>query len=241
MMAVSRKMQEQEPGPIELLLPWHAAGTLNARDARLVEEALARDPELAKQYAAIREEQAAIVDLNESLGAPSPRTMHKLLAAIDAEPRSIRRPANVLARLAGFLGSLSPGTLTWSASLATLALLVQAGVIGAMLSRQEPTVASKPAPAQRMAEAVVKSPPTLTRALGSEPAAPRIFVRFAADARVSDITALLDNYQAAVIDSAKGGTFKLQVGDQPLAARELAELISRLQGEKIVTLALPAP
>ncbi|MGY4594089.1 anti-sigma factor RsiW [Bradyrhizobium sp. GM22.5] len=53
MMALSKKMLEQEPGEIELLLPWHAAGTLNPRDARRVDEALARDPELAKQYAAI--------------------------------------------------------------------------------------------------------------------------------------------------------------------------------------------
>jgi anti-sigma factor RsiW len=56
MMALSKKMLEQEPGEIELLLPWHAAGTLNPRDARRVDEALARDPELAKQYAAIRGE-----------------------------------------------------------------------------------------------------------------------------------------------------------------------------------------
>src|SRR5262249_30194063 len=38
MMALSKKMLEQEPSEIEALLPWHAAGTLNARDARRVEE-----------------------------------------------------------------------------------------------------------------------------------------------------------------------------------------------------------
>ena len=42
MMAMSKKMLD-EPGEIEMLLPWHAAGTLNTRDARRVEEALARD------------------------------------------------------------------------------------------------------------------------------------------------------------------------------------------------------
>ena len=55
MMAASKKNLDQEPSEIEMLLPWHAAGTLNARDARRVDEALARDPELARQYAAIRE------------------------------------------------------------------------------------------------------------------------------------------------------------------------------------------
>src|SRR5512141_438719 len=53
MMAASKKMLEQEPSEIEMLLPFHAAGTLNARDARRVEEALARDPALARQYAVI--------------------------------------------------------------------------------------------------------------------------------------------------------------------------------------------
>jgi hypothetical protein len=35
MMAV-QKMLDQEPSEIEMLLPWHAAGTLNPRDAKRV-------------------------------------------------------------------------------------------------------------------------------------------------------------------------------------------------------------
>ena len=46
MMAASKKMLDQEPSEIEMLLPFHAAGTLNARDARRVDEALASDPAL---------------------------------------------------------------------------------------------------------------------------------------------------------------------------------------------------
>ena len=83
MMAVSKKMLEQEPGEIELLLPWHAAGTLNPRDPRRVDEALARDPELAKQYAAIRGEYEETIHLNESLGAPSARAMQKLRLVLE--------------------------------------------------------------------------------------------------------------------------------------------------------------
>src|ERR1700748_888610 len=103
MMALSKQMLEQEPGDIELLLPWHAAGTLNARDARRVEEAMARDPELARQYAVIREEYAETISLHATLGAPSGRAMQTLFAAIDAEPA--RQPsflAGTSARLAGF-------------------------------------------------------------------------------------------------------------------------------------------
>jgi len=138
MMAASKKVLDQEPSEIEVLLPWHAAGTLNARDARRVDEALARDPELARQYAVIREEYAETISLNESLGAPSARAMSKLFAAIDAEPaRAPSISLNLSARIAGFFAGLSPRTLAWSASLGALALLLQAGVIGAVLVKNQ--------------------------------------------------------------------------------------------------------
>ena len=232
MMAMSKKMLEQEPSEIEMLLPFHAAGTLSARDARRVEEALARDPELARQYAVIREEYAETIHLNESLGAPSARAMAKLFAAIDAEPA--RRPSASLrlsARIAGFFASLSPRTLAWSASLGALALLLQAGVIGAVLMKNQPST-------YQTASLSMNEP--VTRALGPE-APPRALVRFAPDARIADITALLDNYQASIVDGAKGGMFRLQFGNKPMTKDEIAGLMSRLQGEKIVTLAVATP
>src|SRR5262245_21806287 len=137
MMAMSKNKLD-EPGEIELLLPWHAAGTLNARDARRVDEALARDPELAKQYAVIREEYAETIHLNESLGAPSARAMQKLFEAIDGEPA--RKPSvssQMSTRIAEFFSSLSPRTLAWSTGAAALALLLQAGVIGAVLVKNQ--------------------------------------------------------------------------------------------------------
>src|ERR1700741_5075215 len=98
MMALSKKMLEQEPSEIEMLLPWHAAGTLNARDARRVEDALARAPELARQYAAIRAQSEETLHLNETLGPPSARAMHKLFAAIDAEPARAATAPSLSAR-----------------------------------------------------------------------------------------------------------------------------------------------
>ena len=136
MMAMSKKMLEQEPSEIETLLPWHAAGTLNARDARRVDEALARDPELAKQYAVIREEYAETIHLNENLGAPSARAMAKLFAAIDGEPA--RNPSvwfNFSAGIAEFFAKLSPRTLAWSASLGALAACVVILAIGVAIHK----------------------------------------------------------------------------------------------------------
>src|SRR5947207_4223885 len=145
MMATSKKLLD-EPSEIEMLLPFHAAGTLNARDARRLDEALASDPELARQYAVIREEYAETIHLNESLGAPSRRAMQKLFAAIDGEP--VRKPSlssNLSARISEFFARLSPRTLAWSASLGAVALLLPAGVIGAVLMKNQ-TGSLQPAP-----------------------------------------------------------------------------------------------
>ncbi len=231
MMAMSKKVLEQEPSEIELLLPWHAAGTLNARDAKRVEEALARDPELARQYAAIREEYAETIGLNESLGAPSARAMQKLFAAIDAEPAQ-QPPVwrNLSARFFGFFAGLSPRTLAWSGSLAALALVLQAGVIGTVLVKNQPAT---------FETASLSNNEPVTRGLGPE-APPRALVRFAPDARVADITALLDSYQASIVDT-RGGLFRLQFGNKALPKDEVASLMTKLQGEKIVSLAVAAP
>ena len=75
---------------------------LSTRDARRVEDALARDPELARQYAVIREEYAETISLNESLGAPSARAMQKLFAAIDGEP--VRKPSLSISLSAADIG-----------------------------------------------------------------------------------------------------------------------------------------
>jgi hypothetical protein len=235
MMAMSKKMLDQEPSEIEMLLPFHAAGTLNARDTRRVDEALASDPELARQYAVIQEEYAETIHLNESLGAPSARAMQKLFAAIDGEP--VRKPSlstNLSARISEFFAKLSPRTLAWSASLGAVALLLQAGVIGTVLMKNQT------ASFQTASLSLNQTSAPITRDL-STATPPRALVRFTPDARMSDINALLENYQASIVHGAKGGMFRLQFGDRALSKDEVASLMSKLQGEKIVNLAVPTP
>jgi hypothetical protein len=235
MMAVSKKMLDQEPSEIEMLLPFHAAGTLNARDTRRVDEALASDPDLARQYAVIREEYAETIHLNESLGAPSARAMQKLFAAIDGEP--VRKPSlstNISARISEFFTRLSPRTLAWSASLGAVLLLLQAGVIGAVLMKNQT------ASFQTASLSLNEPSGPVTRDLGGA-APPRALVRFAPEARIADITALLDNYQASIVDGAKDGMFRLQFGNRAMGKDEVASLMSRLQSEKIVSLAVATP
>jgi len=179
----------------------------------------------------IREEYAETIHLNESLGAPSARAMQKLFAAIDGEPaRNPSASLNLSARISEFFAKLSPRTLAWSASLGALALLLQAGVIGAILMKNQ-------AASYQTASLSMNEP--VTRNLGAG-TPPRVLVRFAPDARVADITALLDSYQASIVDGAQGGLFQLQFGNKAMTKDEIAGLMSKLQSEKTVSLAVPA-
>lgn len=240
MMALSKKMLDREPSEIELLLPWYAAGTLNLRDKQRVEEALARDPELARQYAAIQQEYAETIGLNESLGAPSARAMQKLFATINAEPgQSAIVSRGIVARLLGFFDGLSPRALAWSAGFGALLVLLQAGVIGAFLVKDQTTTfqTASLSPDDRLAAPGA----SITRSLSGQSAAQsasepaQALVRFAADARVSDITALLDSYRASIVDGPKAGVFRLQFGDGGLSKADVDNLIGRLQLERVVS------
>jgi hypothetical protein len=225
MMAIGKKLPDEGPGEIEAMLPWHAAGTLNARDRRRVDEALARNPGLARQLAAIREEHAEIVLLNESLGAPSARTIRKLFTAIDAEPPRRRQGSfDIVARMAAPISRLSPHALAAAAVTAAAVLLLQAGVIGALL------VGHRPGPSQTGPQSG-----TARQEFDSRTYA---LVRFAPDARVSEISSFLQAYQASIVDVAKGGLFRLKFSNRTMSNDEIAALLDRLQNEKVISLAV---
>jgi hypothetical protein len=161
--------------------------------------------------------------------------MAKLFAAIDEEP--VRKPSlsvSLSARISEFFTRLSPRTLAWSASLGAVALLLQAGVIGAVLMKNQT------ASFQTASLSLNEPSGPVTRDLGGA-APPRALVRFAPEARIADITALLDNYQASIVDGAKDGMFRLQFGNRAMGKDEVASLMSRLQSEKIVSLAVATP
>ena len=104
--------KQSEPSEIELLLPWYAAGTLDARESQQVERALASDPELAARYEWVRAELEQETHVSEAAGAPSARDVKTLFAKIDALPaQKSRASIDIGARIAEFLAALSPRTL----------------------------------------------------------------------------------------------------------------------------------
>ncbi|HEY0328505.1 MAG TPA: hypothetical protein VGC77_05335 [Rhodopseudomonas sp.] len=222
MTATSNKIEQQQPGAVEALLPWYAAGTLGARDTQMVEAALASDPELARQLAAIQDECAATIRIDESLGVPSRRALEKLFAAIDAEPGPAALLRRRLAMLGERPGSPSPGLPGWTALVGTLALLLQAGIIAALLLGREP---AHGAPATAVPRA----------------AATQALVQFAPAARIAEIGPLLEAYQATIVESSQGGVFRLHFAGPPLPRAALDDVLARLRSEAIVSLAVAAP
>lgn len=218
---MTKSQEAHEPGEIEALLPWHAAGTLNRRDAQRVEEALRRDPELARRYELVREELGETIHLNETLGAPSARALEKLFAKIDAEPA--RRPAaslNLGARIAEFFASLSPRTLAYASGAAVLAILLQAGFIGGIMLKETQTSGYQTA-----------SAPSTDPGVGAF-----TLIRFAPQATSDDINRFLQaNKLSIVAGPVAGGMYKVKVGMAAMPKADLAEIVKKLQQDKTVS------
>lgn len=215
------------PGDVELLLPWHAAGTLNRRDAARVEQALANDNELASRYELVREELGEAIRFNESLGAPSARAMEKLFAKIDAEP--VRRPKvsfSVMARLTEFVGSFQPRTLAYGATAAALAIVLQAGILAGVFVKEGavgPQLASYPQQETINEGAFV-------------------LVRFKPEASFSEIAKFLDEYKATVVDGPSAGTglLRIRVAEKPLSQGELSGIVKNMARSPVVGFTVPA-
>ncbi len=210
---------------IEDLLPWHAAGTLNPREAQSVEAALARDPELARRYELVREELAQTIHLNETLGAPSPRAMTALFAKIDAEPaRSAAPSINLAARIREFFASLSPRTLAWSAGAAALAIVLQAAVIGGIVLKEQSAGSYQTA--------------SVSGSASGEGA--YALIRFQPQASAAEVTNFLETNKLSIAGGpAAGGLYRVRIAATKLPAADLDRRVQSLQGDKVVGFIAP--
>jgi anti-sigma factor RsiW len=214
--------EHTETGEIETLLPWHAAGTLSPREAKRVEAALARDPELARRYELVREELAASIHLNETLGAPSPRAMESLFAKIDAEPRR-RSPRRFAARLNEFVATLTPQRLTWAAAAAAVVIVVQAGLIAGIALKET---------GGRYETA---SAPGAVTDNGSF-----ALVRFAPQTSMQEINAFLAANKLGIAGGpAAGGLYRVKVSAEKLPPDALAALVKKLGENKAIGFIAP--
>jgi hypothetical protein len=215
---------ENERSELESLLPWHAAGTLSAREAQSVETALARDPELKRRYELVRKELAQTIHLNETLGAPSARVMTDLFAKIDAEPKRHAAPSlNIGVRIVEFFGALSPRTLAWSAGAAALAIVLQAAVIGGIALKER--------------SAGYQTASVAGAASGDGSYA---LVRFRPQATAADITRFLETNKLSVAGGpAAGGLYRVRIAETKLPKAERDQRIQSLQSDDIIGFIAP--
>ena len=212
---------EKLPEDVELLLPWHAAGTLSRRDAARVEQALANDNELAARYDMVREELGEAIRLNETLGAPSARAMQNLFAKIDAEPaRKPKASLNIGAWLTNFVTGFQPRTLAYGATAAALAIVLQAGILAGVFVKESGNGGF------------------VAASLTTNEAASYVAVRFNPQANAADITKFLADNKATIVGGpAAGGMFKLRVSDSALSETELSAVVKKMTANPVVGLA----
>jgi hypothetical protein len=183
---------------VEQLLPWHAARTLSRREAVEIDAALARDPELMRRYMLAGEELAATVELNELLGEPSPRAMRRLFAVIDAQSRHGR--LDVVERLRLLLGSLTARQIAFSTCMAALLVLTVGLVGGVVIGERQNRIAQ-------------------TAGTDSAGIAGYAIVRFAQEARIESISALLAANRATIVDGpGADGVYRVRIAALPKPA-----------------------
>ena len=197
----------------ELLLPWHAAGTLEPRDAERIGRAIAAKDEISRQYRLTLAERAEVVHINEQLGGPSAGALERLLSRIELEasPAASRpTPSGVIGWIGDRLSRLGPQTLAWGAMAGALLILVQVGLLGAIYaSRLGPT----------------------RYATASMPEA-EIGVGFVPGTTIAEVTKFAETYHLVIVNGPlTGGMFKMRAEGEGKTKTALEQLVRRMQQE----------
>ena len=235
---MNKTNQKMSADDIEALLPWYAAGTLDAREADEVEAALAADPELSRRFDLVREEMTETILLNEALGVPSARVMENLFKAIDKERKAARAPM-VSAGLSAWLADLfTPRAFAFAAGAAAIIIMLQAGVITKLMLQNPGDVANGGSGGGF--ETASACPPTCPE-MGAF-----VLVRFAPQASISDITRFLDGRDAVIVDGPRpggaAGMYRVRVAEMQLPKDDLEKVVKEFQAAgNLVSLAMPAP
>jgi anti-sigma factor RsiW len=229
---MNKTNQKMSADDIEALLPWYAAGTLDAREADQVEAAMSTDPELARRFDMVREEMTETILLNEALGVPSARVMENLFKAIDKERKAARAPA-VGSSLGAWLADLfTPRSFAYAAGAAAIVILLQAGVITKLVLQ--------PTPSDVNGQGYTPASAGVAADVGAF-----VLVRFAPQASIADITRFLDAHDAVIVDGPRpggpAGMYRVRVADMPLAKDQLDQVAKDFQAssDNLVNMAVP--
>lgn len=218
MSEVSEKLSERDE--IEALLPWYVSGRLDAKSRARVHRYLEANPEVRSHLALAREELEATVAGNEAIAAPGPDALARLRASVAvAVPRRQSWFAEVSERLADWIGGLAPPQLGLAAAVAALVLVLQAAAIGALVMERVSTPTYQTAGGETAGEGI------------------ELLVGFSEDASMGEISALLKQVGAVVVDGPRAGLYRLRLPGTGEEGRDAA--IEALQQSGMVTTILP--
>jgi hypothetical protein len=145
--------------------------------------------------------------------------MEKLFAKIDAEPSRKAASLDLSTRIGEFFAGLRPRTLAWSAALAALAIVLQAGLITSVVLKDDATGAYETASAARTAKG------DGTYAL----------IRFRPQASAEDVTKFLETNKLTLAGGpSAGGLYRVRIAAATLPKDETARLVKTLQDDKVV-------
>jgi hypothetical protein len=128
------------------------------------------------------------------------------------------------ARIAEFFGGFTPRAMAYASAAAVLAIVLQAGVIGVMVTKSGSGGSYETA-----------SAPTTAPGVGAF-----TIIRFAPQATMDDITKFMEmNKFNVVAGPTAGGLYKVRVGDASLPSSDLNALVKKLQSDKVVGFVAP--
>lgn len=209
-----------ESEEIEALMPWYVSGKLDANSRARVEHYLEAHPERRTHLALVREESDATVAANESIAPPGAEVLDRLRASIGAVPRDKSLWAQFSERLADWLSGLAPSQVVLATAAAALVVMLQAAVIGALMMERFEA-------------------PNYQTASGEEVTGNgvELLVGFAETATAGEISALLEQLDAVVVDGPRAGLYRLRLPEQ--GEEESTAAIELLDASEAVTVVLP--
>lgn len=216
-----------EHDEIEMLLPWYVTGKLDEAGRERVDAFLARYPEARQRLELSQAEYRETAFLNEPVPVPSEETVERFMAQLGARKPAVEPPIrspqgtdtgrfewirqNLIEPL------IHPGSMHWGAAAAALIILVQAVTIGVLVTSQDRGSVYQTASGHTQAVA----PGTYAD------------VRFADDARASDIAAVMAELNMTIAGGPKaGGFFVVRLGEKGMSSAEIAKQIAALKEKR---------
>jgi AcrR family transcriptional regulator len=212
-----------ERDEIEALLPWYVSGRLDANSRARVERYMKAHPEIREHLALAREESDATVTANEAIPAPGAQALDRLRAGIAAHPRRKSLGAileQISERFADWIAGFAPPRLALVAAAAALVVMLQAAAIGALVLQRAGAPTYQTAGGE---QTVVE---------GTE-----LLVGFSEEATIGEITALLKQLDAVMVDGPKAGLYRLRLPEKGEEGAKAATEFLLQSG--IVTTVLP--